>query len=95
MNTAVEERIRTRAYELWEVEGRPEGREIDHWLRAVQELAAQERGGEDAVQAVEAAPRPQRTRSLTARATSRTEAAAAPTPAPRRRRAAKGTGPLS
>jgi hypothetical protein len=41
MNTAIEERIRSRAYELWESEGRPHGREIDHWLQAVQELAAE------------------------------------------------------
>lgn len=40
MNTAIEERIRKRAYELWEAEGRPEGREIDHWLQAVHEVAA-------------------------------------------------------
>ena len=40
MNTAIEERIRTRAYELWEAEGRPDGREIDHWLQAVHDVAA-------------------------------------------------------
>jgi hypothetical protein len=39
MNTAIEDRIRTRAYEIWEGEGCPVGREIDHWLQAVQELA--------------------------------------------------------
>ncbi|TMD94022.1 MAG: DUF2934 domain-containing protein [Chloroflexi bacterium] len=39
MNTAIEERIRTRAYEIWEAEGRPLGREVEHWLQAAQELA--------------------------------------------------------
>jgi len=58
MNTAIEERIRTRAYELWEAEGRPEGREIEHWLQAVQELHSEER---DAVGV--ASSRPPRTRS--------------------------------
>jgi len=28
------ERIRKRAHEIWEEEGRPEGREYSHWLRA-------------------------------------------------------------
>jgi DUF2934 family protein len=26
--------IARRAYSIWEVEGRPIGRELDHWLRA-------------------------------------------------------------
>ncbi len=29
-----DERIRQRAHEIWEEEGRPEGREYSHWLRA-------------------------------------------------------------
>lgn len=36
------ERIRQRAYELWEADGQPEGRELEHWLQAEQEL--RERG---------------------------------------------------
>jgi hypothetical protein len=35
-----EERIRRRAYEIWEREGRPEGRESEHWYRAAGELDA-------------------------------------------------------
>ena len=33
-----EHRIRLRAYEIWEEEGRPEGRADDHWVRAQEEL---------------------------------------------------------
>ena len=33
------ERVQRRAYELWESEGRPAGREHDHWLQAERELA--------------------------------------------------------
>jgi DUF2934 family protein len=33
-------RIRERSYQLWEQEGRPEGRHLDHWLQAEQELIA-------------------------------------------------------
>jgi hypothetical protein len=31
------------AYLLWEQEGRPQGRELDHWLEAEQRLCAQRR----------------------------------------------------
>lgn len=34
-------RIRQRAYEIWEDEGRPEGRERIHWLRAEAEFREQ------------------------------------------------------
>lgn len=32
--------IRTRAYQLWEAEGKPDSRDLDHWLRAKTELTA-------------------------------------------------------
>ena len=32
--------IRRRAYSLWEEEGRPSGRDAEHWERATQELQA-------------------------------------------------------
>ncbi len=45
--------IAKRAYEIWESEGCPAGREINHWLRAEAELAAADllmkRHGDDAV----------------------------------------------
>ena len=34
-------RIRERSYQIWEQEGRPAGRHLDHWLRAEQELLAE------------------------------------------------------
>ncbi len=40
-----EEKIRQRAYELWEAEGRPEGRQAEHWQRAAREIEAEEGGG--------------------------------------------------
>ncbi len=33
-----EQKIRDRAYALWEQEGRPEGREHDHWHQAHREI---------------------------------------------------------
>lgn len=37
-----EERIRQRAYEIWEQEGRPHGDDLKHWMQAFKEIA--ERG---------------------------------------------------
>jgi hypothetical protein len=40
MNRNLEEHvIRERAHALWEQEGRPQGREEEHWHRAMLELA--------------------------------------------------------
>ena len=38
-----EEQIRQRAHEIWEAEGRPEGRHEEHWARAEASLAEAER----------------------------------------------------
>lgn len=37
-----DERIRKRAHTIWEEEGRPEGREYSHWLRARAEIQEEE-----------------------------------------------------
>ena len=39
MNGRSHEAIRERAYVIWEREGRPQGRELEHWLQAESELA--------------------------------------------------------
>jgi len=36
-----DEAIRERAYQIWEREGRPDGRAYDHWVQAQVELAAE------------------------------------------------------
>jgi hypothetical protein len=36
-----QERIRQRAYHIWEREGRPEGRHEQHWAQASREIAAE------------------------------------------------------
>jgi hypothetical protein len=40
LDEAEERRVRERAYEIWDEEGRPEGRALDHWLRAARERLA-------------------------------------------------------
>lgn len=39
MDQPDDEAIRRRAYAIWEREGRPSGRDRDHWLQAAWELA--------------------------------------------------------
>jgi hypothetical protein len=95
MNTAIEDRIRNRAYELWEAEGRPEGREVDHWLRAAQEVSGEVAGETTAVGAP-AARRPRTPRSASTAASPATRTPATTAAASRSRsRASKGTAPLS
>ncbi|WP_262031689.1 DUF2934 domain-containing protein [Microvirga sp. Mcv34] len=45
--TSQDDRIRQRAYEIWESEGRA-GNPEDHWFRAERELAEQGQGRSDA-----------------------------------------------
>jgi hypothetical protein len=40
MATKTEQAVKARAYELWERDGRPEGRHAEHWAQAEQELGA-------------------------------------------------------
>ena len=42
-----ESRVRQRAYELWEAEGRPEGREREHWEEACRQIDATEQPASD------------------------------------------------
>jgi hypothetical protein len=43
MLDAREERIRAKAHELWEADGRPEGRDREHWEQAAKLVAEEER----------------------------------------------------
>lgn len=37
---SIEDAIRERAYQLWEHDRRPEGKDVDYWLRAESEVAS-------------------------------------------------------
>jgi hypothetical protein len=39
MDFEMEDQIRYRAYEIWESEGHPDGRSLEHWDRAARELS--------------------------------------------------------
>jgi len=50
MSPEQEDRIKQRAYEIWEREGRPDGRGDVHWSMADQEIRAEDGWVDDAVQ---------------------------------------------
>ena len=38
----IKEKIRARAYAIWEREGKPDGKHLEHWVRAKRMVAAEE-----------------------------------------------------
>ena len=59
-----DEAIRERAYQIWQREGCPHGRDFDHWVQAQVELAAQSAGNGGAkVAAPRASTPPQKSAS--------------------------------
>ncbi|MGR3780462.1 MAG: DUF2934 domain-containing protein [Albimonas sp.] len=57
MTDDLETRIRMRAHDLWQREGRPDGRDADHWREAEQEIAREDSEAEFKA-TPEAAPAP-------------------------------------
>ena len=41
-NTERRAKIRARAYAIWEQEGRPDGKHLEHWVQAKRLIAAEE-----------------------------------------------------
>ncbi len=44
-----EQRVRERAYEIWQNAGCPEGKSVEYWLQAEGEIAAEEQGLEQEI----------------------------------------------
>jgi hypothetical protein len=57
MLDAREERIRAKAHDLWEADGKPEGRDRDHWEQAAELVQEEERRAAQAEADPEAAKR--------------------------------------
>ncbi len=60
MSATPKDLIAKRAYEIWEAEGCPHGREQEHWLRAEQEFSADGTGVVTQLRAAAAENRPAR-----------------------------------
>lgn len=59
MNDDLMQKIRDRAHQLWEAEGRPEGRSEEHWERARQEVELAD-GAKKEPHGAEIVPEPER-----------------------------------
>ena len=70
MTIANEAEVRERAYYIWEREGRPQGRELQHWQAALRELSleANSSNGAGGKSAGPRAPRKSRIGSMVAKA---------------------------
>jgi hypothetical protein len=55
------QRVRDGAYALWESEGRPFGRDVEHWRRSEEAALAELTPAEPVEKAAQAAPEPKRT----------------------------------
>jgi hypothetical protein len=44
-----QQRVRERAYDIWQNTGRPEGKSVEHWLQAEAEITAEEQGLEQEI----------------------------------------------
>jgi hypothetical protein len=44
-NPAREQRVRERAYQLWEADGKPHGRDVEYWQRARELIAMEDSAG--------------------------------------------------
>ncbi len=54
----IQDAIRKRSYLIWEREGRPEGRNLEHWLKAEAELRVEREARPKAARAKRAAAKP-------------------------------------
>ncbi len=55
-----QEHIKARAYQIWESQGRPLGRDLDHWTQAETEMLGDPAPATDAITAAEPVADPKR-----------------------------------
>lgn len=77
MHTDREQRIRDRAYQIWEQHGRPEGGHEQHWLQAEREIDQEGRGNRTSSTGGEAAETSAETAKPKRRSTGSAKGAAA------------------
>jgi hypothetical protein len=59
-NPAREHRVRERAYQLWEADGKPHGRDVEYWQRARELVAMEESAGSGLLPNPQSHPEPVR-----------------------------------
>jgi hypothetical protein len=60
---SLRQRIEDRAYVLWERAGRPDGRHVEHWIQAEQEILSESKAKPPARKKAKATPKPSPKRS--------------------------------
>lgn len=78
MSGISDEAIKERAYHIWVREGRPHGRDFEHWVQAQVELEAEQPQGNGAARTAKAAKPAAPRRAAAPKAASAAKAAAAP-----------------
>jgi hypothetical protein len=84
MGAISDDAIRARAYGIWEREGRPQGRDFEHWVRAQVELIAETSTNNSGPKAAAARPRIARAKAGAPRANAKSAAPKASRSAPSR-----------
>lgn len=51
LNAADEQKVRDRAHAIWQAEGRPDGRHLDHWRQAQAEIEREKEAANSAAAA--------------------------------------------
>ena len=88
--TISEEAIRDRAYQIWEREGHPLGRESEHWQQAIEELSREANaGGAPAIAGLDGPVKAKTTRRSTKAAPAKTATKTATKAAPAKTASAK------
>ena len=95
MTVDVEQRIRDRAYAIWLDEGRPHGRDADHWLQAERAILAEAAAIHDIAPVVAVVKAPRKTTNAKPRASVKAAEPASATPEPPKTRKPRTRKPAS
>lgn len=95
MSVDVEQRIRDRAYAIWLEEGRPHGREADHWFQAERAILAEAATVADVAPVIAVVKAPRKTTNAKPRAAVKSAEPEQTTPEPPRARKPRTRKPAS
>ena len=95
MSVDVEQRIRDRAYAIWLEEGRPHGRDADHWFQAERAILAEAAAVADVAPVVAVVKAPRKTTNAKPRAAVKSIGPEATTSEPPKARKPRSRKPAS
>lgn len=95
MSVDVEQRIRDRAYAIWLEEGRPNGRDADHWFQAERAILAEAATVADVAPVIAVVKAPRKTTNAKPRAFVKSAEPEQTTPEPPKARKSRTRKPAS